>query len=258
MGGSTFEAIGTVSSFAQATTLASSTGESAHFTMFVYRVNDPVDTGIISNLLMGRINENDFIVFHGSILTNPIGIQNSHIGVLAANFFFCNGLQVALKLELIDTLMFGLSKDHTTVNLTLASSTANATANDSVSLFGLVSQAMGFVGTRRTVEGQNVGTLTVFPTADTPQESQGIRLLATPDLFHVLVGTHLDLAIWLNYSTKLVRQSKNKRQAQLASNNNSNPKQTILKCSCNSRQMMDGVDPLIQLFVPHTNKAAMV
>jgi hypothetical protein len=54
---------------------------------------------------------------------------------------------------------------------------------------------VGLVGTRRTVDGQNVGTLTVFPSADTEQKSQRIGLLVTPKLFHVLVATHFVVVV---------------------------------------------------------------
>jgi hypothetical protein len=125
-------------------------------------------------------------------LSNPVGVQDAQVGVLASDLFLGNGLQVALELELVHTLVLGLSKDHTTVNLTLASSTTDTGTDNHVSLLGLVPQTVGLVGSGRTVETQNVGALTVFPASNTRQETHGVTLLVTPDLFHVLVATHVD------------------------------------------------------------------
>ena len=74
--------------------------------------------------------------------------------------------------------------------LTLTATTTDSGTHNNVSLLGLVSQAVGLVGTRRAVACQDVGALTVFPSTDAHQESEGVRLLVTPKLFHILVGTH--------------------------------------------------------------------
>jgi hypothetical protein len=86
--------------------------------------------------------------------------------------------------------LLGFSKDHTTMILTLASSTANSSADNNVSLLGLVTKAVGLFGSSRSVAGKDVGALTVFPGANTKQKSKGVRLLVAPQLFHVLVGSH--------------------------------------------------------------------
>jgi hypothetical protein len=91
--------------------------------------------------------------------------------------------------------LLGLSKDHTTMALTLASTTTDSGTHNHVSLLGLVTQTMGLVRTGRAVASKDIGALTVFPSADTHQESEGITLLVTPKLFHILVGSHGEFVV---------------------------------------------------------------
>jgi hypothetical protein len=81
------------------------------------------------------------------------------------------------------------------VALTLTSTTTDSGTHDNVSLLGLVTKTMGLIGTRRAVARKDVGALAVFPSADTHQESEGITLLVTPKLFHILVGSHGEIVV---------------------------------------------------------------
>ena len=111
--GSTNTTVGAVSLLAESTSLSTSRGQSTHLTVLVNRVYDPVDAWIVANLWMGRIDQNDFVIFHGCILVDPVGVQDTQVGITTSNLFFRNTLQVALKLQVVDTLMLGLTKDHT-------------------------------------------------------------------------------------------------------------------------------------------------
>ena len=81
---------------------------------------------------------------------------------------------------------------HTSVILTLASSTSDSSTDDNISLLGLEPKTVSLVGSGRAVKRNNVGALAVFPGADAQQESEGIRLLVAPQLFHILVSSHGD------------------------------------------------------------------
>jgi len=200
--------IGTVSGLAKTTSLASGTGESAAFAVFVDRVDDPVDARIVADLLVGRINHDDFIVFHSSVLVDPVRVQNTQVAVAASSLLFGHRLKVTFELELVDTLVLWLTKDHTTVILSLASSTSDTGTDNNESLLGLVSQTVSLLGTGRSVACQNVGTLTVFPSTDTHQESEGIRLLVAPKLFHILVCTHFS---WCEFGETTNLNGANRR-----------------------------------------------
>jgi len=182
-----------VSLLAESTSLASSAGKSTHFAVLVDGVDDPVDTGVVADLLVVGVDTDDFVVFHGRVLVDPVRVENAKVGVSASGLLFGDGLKIALELKVVDTLMLGLTENHTSVVLSLTSSTSDTGTDDNVSLLGLVTETVGLVGTGRAVAGKDVGSLTVFPSADTHQESEGIRLLVSPQLFHIFVGTHLEL-----------------------------------------------------------------
>ena len=179
-----------MSPLAKSTSLASGTGESTALAVLVDRVDDPVDARIVADLLVVWVNHDHFVVLHGGVLVDPIGVQNTQVAVPASCFLFGNGLKVTLELELVDTLMLGLTEHHTTVVLALASSATDSGTDNNEALLGLVSETVSLLWTRGTVASQDIGTLTVFPSTDTHQESEGIRLLVAPKLFHILVSTH--------------------------------------------------------------------
>ena len=80
--------------------------------------------------------------------------------------------------------------------LTLTSTTSDGTPNDHVALLGLVTQTVSLVGPRRTVDLGDAVALAVLPGADAEEESEGVALLVTPQLFHVLVAAHGWLVSW--------------------------------------------------------------
>ena len=82
---------------------------------------------------------------------------------------------------MVDTLMLGLTEDHTTVIGTLAPTATDSTADHDVSLLGLVAKTVGLVGTRRLVYTCDLGALTVFPSANSEEEADSIGLLVTPN-----------------------------------------------------------------------------
>ncbi len=215
--GSSLDSVGAVSTLAQTTALATGRGQSTHFAMLHGRGSDPVDTRVVANLLVGRIDHDDFVVLHGGVLVDPVTVQHTQIGVTTSGLFFRHTLQVAFKLEVVDTLMLGLTKHHTTMVLAFAASATDTGADNHVSLLGLVAETVSLVRTGRLGAGENVGALAVFPGAavresvkvrsddrdaqhtanignpiylHSKQETEGVTLLVTPKLFHVLVATH--------------------------------------------------------------------
>ena len=164
--------------------------------MLMHGVHNPVNTGVIADLLVRRIHQNNFVVLHGRILVDPVRVEYAKVGKFASGLFFSDGLLIALSLDLSDTLILGLTKDHTAVVGTLASSAADAAANDDVALLGFVAEAVGLVGAGGAVDAGDFGALAVFPGADAEEEAEGVTLLVTPELFHVFVATHLELSYW--------------------------------------------------------------
>lgn len=180
-----------MSTLAKTTSLTSSRSKTTAFTVLVHRVANPVDTGIVTDLEMRRIDKDDLVVLHGSILVHPVRVENTKVGKLASNLFFRDRLKVPLEFDLVDTLVLGLTENHTTVVGTLASSTTDSDTDNNVSLFGLVSEAVSLFSTSGSVAADHLGTLTVFPCTDTKKETKSITLLVTPEFFHILVGSHV-------------------------------------------------------------------
>jgi hypothetical protein len=158
--------------------------------MLMNGVDDPVDTGIVTDLGVGGINEDNFVVLHGGILVDPVGVKDAEVGELASDLLLSNGLKVTLELKVVNTLMLGLTPDHTTMVLTLAASSADSAANDDVTLLGLVAEAVGLVSTSGPIDFAGAVALAVLPGADAEEKAESVTLLVTPELFHVFVGSH--------------------------------------------------------------------
>jgi len=187
----TLDVVGTMTTLSETTSLPSSTGKSTAFSVLVHRVYDPVDARIVADLNVGWINEDHFVILHGGILVDPVRVEHAQVAEFTSHLLFRHRLQVALEFDLVDTLVLGLTVDHTTVVGALASTATDATAHDDVALLGLVTEAVGFVSTGRAVHPGDLGALAILPGADAEEETEGVTLLVTPQLFHIFVATHL-------------------------------------------------------------------
>merc|ERR1719223_1994 len=189
---SSLDIVGTVSALAKTTGLASSTGKTSAFPALVHRVDDPVDAGIIADLGVRRIDQNDFVILHCCVLVHPVRVQNAKVSILASDLFLSNVLKVTVELKVVDTLVLGFTEDHTTVVGALTSSATDSTSDNDVSLLGLVTETVSLIDTSRLSNTSDFRALTVLPSADAEEETEGVTLLVTPKFFHVFVATHLD------------------------------------------------------------------
>jgi len=69
----------------------------------------------------------------------------------------------SVGLELVDTLVNGLSVNNTLGNGSLAATSSDSDSVDNIALFALVSELSGLIGTRRSVDLVNNGELSVLP-----------------------------------------------------------------------------------------------
>lgn len=189
--GAALDAVGAVSLLAEAAGLAAGGGEAAALAVLVDGVDDPVDAGVVADLGVAGIDEDDLVVLHGGVLVDPVGVEDAEVGVLAAGLLLGDGLEVALELEVVDTLVLGLTPDHTAVVLALPAAAADGAADDDVALLGLVAEAVGLVGAGGTADLGDAVALAVLPGADAEEEAERVALLVPPQLFHVLVAAHL-------------------------------------------------------------------
>jgi len=174
----------------QATSLAASRGESSSLSVLVHRVADPVDSGVVSNSHMCRVDKDDLVVLVGGILVYPVRVQDTHVSANTASTLLSNTLKVSAELKLVDTSVLGLTVNNTLVVGSLAATTADSNTVNRVTLFGLVTELVGLVSSSRVGHSLDLLALTVLPSANAKQETHHVRLLLAPHLFHILVGSH--------------------------------------------------------------------
>lgn len=84
-------------------------GKTTSLTVLVHRVDDPVDAGITADGLVLGVDKDDLVVLVGGVLVDPVGVEDAEVGAAAADTLLSGGLEGALVLELVDTLVGGLA-----------------------------------------------------------------------------------------------------------------------------------------------------
>ena len=190
--GTTDGVVGSVALDTETSVLLAGGGETSSFTVLVHRVHDPIDTRIVSDDNVGRIHKDDLEVLVGGILVDPVRVEHSHVHGVATSALLGDGAEVASVLELVDTLVLGLTEHNTLGVGPLAATTADSNAKHGVALLGLVAELVSLVGSGGAGNLLDLLALTVLPGSHTQKESKSIGLLLSPDLFEVLVGSHFE------------------------------------------------------------------
>jgi len=179
--------------FPETTRLAASGGKATHLSVLHDGGADPVDTRVVADHLVVRVDADDFVELEGRVLVDPVRVEHTKVATLAADTGLGNAAVVALELEVLDTLVTRLTVDDTLGVGALAATTSQADAVDDVALLGLVSESSGLIRARRsgrTVDGRK---LSVLPAANTQQKAQDIALLSLPQLLKIFVSSHPEL-----------------------------------------------------------------
>jgi len=149
--------------------------------MLMLRVAEPVDTRIISDSVMGRINQDNLVELVRRVLAYPVGVEDTESTAdVAANPFLSNASEAASRLLLPYTLVLRFAVDDSLGNSLLPITTANPHSVDNVALLRLVSKSAGFVwpsGSLASVDGWQVA---ILPRPYAHKETQHIRLLLLP------------------------------------------------------------------------------
>merc|ERR1712003_226536 len=74
---SSLDVVGAMPALAETAGLPSGAGESSAFPVLVYGVDNPVDAGVVADLSVGRIDQDDLVVLHGSILVDPVRVEDA-------------------------------------------------------------------------------------------------------------------------------------------------------------------------------------
>jgi hypothetical protein len=178
---------------AESARLLSGCGESAQLAVLHDRSGDPVDTRIVADSRVVRINKDNLEILVRSILVDPVRVENTEVAATTSHSLLGLAAKRALPFELIDSLSGRLSEYDTLRHSALATTAAHASTVDHITLLGLVAETAGLVRTRRTGSTVDSGKLTVLPASDAKQKLQYITLLFLPQLLEILVGTHLSM-----------------------------------------------------------------
>lgn len=84
-------------------------GKATSLAVLVDGVDDPVDAGVDADGLVAGVDEDDLVVLVGGVLVDPVGVQDAQVSAAATNTLLSGGLEGALVLELVDTLVGGLA-----------------------------------------------------------------------------------------------------------------------------------------------------
>jgi hypothetical protein len=84
-------------------------GEAAGLAVLVDGVDDPVDAGVDADGLVAGVDKDDLVVLVGGVLVDPVRVEDAQVGAAAADTLLGGGLEGALVLELVDTLVGGLA-----------------------------------------------------------------------------------------------------------------------------------------------------
>ena len=94
---------------AETTALLAGGGETTRLAVLVDGVDDPVDAGIATDGLVLGVDKDDLVVLVGRVLVDPVGVEDAEVGAAATDTLLSGGLEGALVLELVDTLVSGLA-----------------------------------------------------------------------------------------------------------------------------------------------------
>jgi len=93
----------------ETTGLLAGGGETTSLAVLVDGGDDPVDAGILADGLVLGVDKDDLVVLVGRVLVDPVGVEDAQVGAAAADTLLSGGLEGALVLELVHTLVGGLA-----------------------------------------------------------------------------------------------------------------------------------------------------
>ena len=163
--------------------------------MLVRWLHDPVNPCILPHGSVLGIDENHLEILIRRVLVDPVRVQHAQVPASATDSLLRHGAQVAVELELVDPLVLGLTVHDALPVRALAASAAHGDAVNDEPLLRFVSKTVCFVRAGRLRNAPELGQLTVFPCAYAQEETHDIALLLAPELFHILVATHVVLVL---------------------------------------------------------------
>lgn len=151
-------------------------GETSPLSVVVLGGADPVDAGVLADGGVAGVYHDNFVEFETGILTNPVGGEHSEVGAFPSNTLFGLVSVGSLFLELVDSLVHGLSKDGSLAHQPLAATSADADSVHDKALLSLVSESACLVGAGRSGALVDHGELSELPGSHSEHETDQVRL----------------------------------------------------------------------------------
>ena len=147
----------------EASVLDASSGEAASFSALVLGGSNPVNSGVSGDCLVVGVDKDDLVELEGSVLADPVGVEDSQVSAASSNSVLSSSSVRSVGLELVDTLVNGLSVDDTLGDGSLAATSSDSDSVNHVALLGLVAELSGLIGAAGSVALVNDGELSVLP-----------------------------------------------------------------------------------------------
>ena len=147
----------------EASVLDASGGKAASFSALVLGGGNPVDSGVTGDGLVVGVNKDDLVELEGSVLTNPVRVEDSEVSAASSNTLLSDSSVGSVGLELVDTLVNGLAVNDTLGDGSLAASSSDSDSVDHVALLGLVTELSSLVNATGSVDQVDDGELSVLP-----------------------------------------------------------------------------------------------
>lgn len=165
--------------------------DTSAFSVFVVVGSNPVDSWVSSDGLVEGINKDDFVEFEGSVLTNPVRVEDSKVWASLTDSLLSNSSVGSGWLELVNSLVDWLTVDNTLWDGSLSASSSDSNSVDHVTLLSLVTELSGLIESAWSVDFVDDWELSVLPWSHSHDESENIWLLLSPQLFKIFVSSHL-------------------------------------------------------------------
>ena len=166
-------------------------GKTSDFSSVVLVGGDPVDSWVSSDSVVIWVNNDNFEELRDGILSNPVGVEDSHVLASSTDLLFSDVSVGSSFLLLSDTKMDWFTINDTLVDCSLSSSSSDSASVDDISLLLFESKSSGLIESRWSSNSVHDSELSVLPASDSEHESDNIRLLSSPEFLQIFIGTHL-------------------------------------------------------------------
>jgi len=158
----------------ESSALLSGSGQTSQFSSLVDWLGNPVVSGVVSDGIVVRVAENDFVEFVCGVLGNPVRVEDTESTELSADSFFSDRAIVSLVFKLGNTLTGWLTVDNTLGDWFLSATSADSDSVDNDTLLGLVSESSGLIRSGWLGNSVDSWELSVFPVSETEDESHHV------------------------------------------------------------------------------------